>query len=234
MSKANNTQIRPAIIGPSGVRADAALYFVDGQYLFHGVREDGAEQVKFLSAASVREAFAKEPMDMGWLPAGINRCGQGSRGKWLVRWHPPAIYSVHLDGRKASLRVPMPSLIWFGQKHKYYIFAAREQAFTPNAALYHAPLANVNSIGLICFGQNQHPDVAKGGFDQAWKTFWDAPFSDHHDDGKSKAHPKDISAQLRALAQGKAQTYPVKDLASMNISLDKAVERLTRRGNEWG
>lgn len=227
-------QIRPAIFGPDGVQAKAALYFVDDQVLFHGVTDDGVEQIKFLSSATLREAFAKEPIDSGWLPPGVNRCGTSAKGTWMVRWHDPAVYTVRLDGRKTPIRVPMPALIWFGQKNNYYIFAAREKAFSPKATLYHAPLANVSRIGLICFGKNQHPDVARGGFDVAWRTFWDAPFNDHHDDGKSKKHPATVNDHLRAIARQRARVYPVADMVSMGTTLTDAITRLTRRGtDQW-
>ncbi len=222
-------QIRPAIIGPMGLRAKAALYFVQDQILFHGQTDNGQEHVKFLSTATLRQAFANEPVDSGWLPAGINRCGTCSRGAWMVRWNAPALYTIYLDGRKSPIKVPMPSLIWFGIRHHYYIFAAREKAFSPKARLYHAPLANVGDLGLICFGQNPHPDVAKGGFDPAWRTFWEAPFNNHHDDGKSKAYPESVNDQLRALARRRAKIYPTADLVSLGTTLEKAIDLLTWR-----
>jgi PRTRC genetic system protein B len=224
-----STSIRPAILAPMGLKADAALFFVENEVVFQGVGDDGVEQIKFISPATLREAFAKEPMDSGWLPPGVNRCGSSSKGDWMLRWYEPAIYTVRLEDRKQPLRVPMPSLIWFGIKHNYYIFAAREAKFTPNAALYAAPVANVSSHGLICFGKNAHPDVARGGFEKAWRTFWDAPFNNDHDDGKSKAFPDAINQQLQKLAREKATTYPVKDLVSMQINLEAAIHRLTRR-----
>lgn len=230
--KSTDKQIRPAIIAPGGLRADAALYFVADEFLFHGVTGE-AEQIKFLSSASLREAFAKEPMDSGWLPPGVNRYGVGSKGAWMVRWHTPAVYKIQIDGRKQPLRVPMPSLVWFGIKNNYYIFAAREKAFTPNAALYSAPVANVSKHGLICFGQNAHPDVAKGGFDVAWRMFWEAPFNTDHDNGKSKKFPDRINDQLIALHRQKASQYPAGDLVSMNINLGAAIERLTRRKGDY-
>jgi PRTRC genetic system protein B len=220
------------IIGPMGVRAEAAIYFVDDQFLFHGVEDSGAEQIKFVSSGSVREAFANEGLDTGWLPPGVNRYGIGSRGIWMVRWHDPTIYTMRLEGRKTPLRVPMPSLIWFGIKNNFYIFAAREKRFTPRATLYRAPLANVNHHGLICFGKEDHPDVVKGGFERAWKAFWESEFNDHHDDGKSKRHPESINPLIAVLARAKARSYPVKDLVSMNTSLESAIERLTRTGNQ--
>src|SRR5262249_19240117 len=105
--------------------------------------------------------------------------------------------------------------------------------FDPKAALYRAPLPNVNSTGLICFGQNPHPDVAKGGFETAWQTFWEAPFNTHQDNGKSRAFPNKINDMLKKLAKGGAKTYPVKDLVSAGGNLEGTVERFTRRGEDY-
>lgn len=228
MSKKSN-QIQPAILAPMGLKADAALFFVENEVVFQGVGKDGVEQIKCISPATLREAFAKEPMDSGWLPPGVNRCGSSSKGDWMVRWHEPAMYTVFLADRQKPLRVPMPSLIWFGVKNNYYIFAAKEAKFTPTAPLFAAPLANVSSHGLICFGKNPHPDVAKGGFEKSWATFWDAAFNNDHDDGKSRAFPEAVNKHLLKLAREKATTYPLKDLVSFNTNLDTALQRLTRR-----
>lgn len=225
-----NTKKSISLAAPEG--ASAALYFLEGSYCFQSVG-DGSVVQKFVSPASVRDAFAKEPLDSGWLPPGVNRYGVSAKGAWMVRWHAPAIYDVHLEGIKQPLRVPMPSLIWIGQKHNYFILAAREKTFTQNAMLYRAPLANVNRSGLICFGANAHPDVAAGGFDRAWRTFWEASFNNDHDDGKSEKYPDAINDHLRELARAKAKTYPLVDLVSTHTTLNAAIERLTKRGNEW-
>ena len=224
--------IQPAILAPMGLRAQAALFFVENEIVFHGVDTTGVEQIKFVSPATLREAFAKEPTDSGWLPPGVIRCGSSAKGDWMVRWHEPGTYSIRLADRAKPLRVPMPGLIWFGIRNNYYIFATRERRFDPNAALYAAPVANVNSYGLICFGSNPHPSVAKGGFDQAWCTFWEAPFNNDHDDGKSKAFPEAINQQLQKLARAKATAYPLNDLVSLHTDLNAAIARLTRRERE--
>lgn len=226
------SQIQPAILGPLGVRAEAALYWVEGQYLFHS-SGDAGEQVKFLSAAALREAFAKEPVDLGWLPAGVNRAGVSSRGAWMVRWHAPAVYAIRIEGRKAALRVPMPALVWFGQKRSYYLWAMKGKTFDPDGRLYRAPVSNVSALtGLVCFGQNAHPDVAKGGFEATWKTFWTTYFNNDHDRDKSRSNPAAILPRLRQLAG--AREYPAADLVEVRATLNAAIARLTRQeGATW-
>jgi PRTRC genetic system protein B len=214
--------------------AEAGLFWLEGQYVFRHLSE-GKEITKFVSPAAVRAAFSKEPVDSGWLPENVLRCGNGSRGAWMVKWVPPAIYSMTLAvgaaGESKTISVPMPSLIWFGQKNHYYIWAAKEKSFKPGAALYRAPLPNANHDGLICFGDNAHPDVGAGGFERTWKTFWSARFTDHHDNDKSKKWPKSIIDGLIHL--DKARTYPLADLASGRSTLEQAITRLTRRGEQY-
>src|SRR5262249_38498117 len=149
---------------------------------------------KYVSPGAVRQAFAAEPIDSGWLPAGVCRWGISAKGAWMLRWHAPAQYNVWLPGRKQVLRVPMPALVFFAQGHAYYLWAMKGRVFNPKGELCHAPCANVNSsAGLICWGENRHPDVGTGCFDAMWATFWDAPFSGSHAAGKSKAYPEDTN-----------------------------------------
>lgn len=229
-TKRTKSQLRPAILGPLRLEAEAAIYITDDQFLFHGVDDSGVEQIKFISGASLRNAFAKEPLDSGWLPQGVIRYGISSRGTWMVRWHEPATYTIRLEDRARPIRVPMPSLIWVGIKNNYYIFAAVEKEFKPNACLYRAPLSNVNHHGLICFGNNDHPDVAIGGFDKAWKAFWASEFNNHHDDGKSKMFKTAVNNHLLKLAREKATSYPMNDLVSMITTLEAVIKQLTKRG----
>lgn len=223
---ASETKLKP----PAGCAA--ALFFLDGQLLFQH-DGGGALKSKFISPAAARQAFAGEPIDSGWLPGGVNRWGTGARGVWMVRWHAPAVYTLRREGKSAPqrLRVPMPALIWFGQRHNYYIWAMKGETFNPANLLYRAPLANVNHRGLICFGQNAHPDVSKG-FAATWRTFWDAPFNDDHRNGKSHAHKDNINTHLLKLAKAKAAQYPAKDLIEQGGNLDAMIAKLTRRGDD--
>lgn len=215
---------------PAG--AEAALYWV-GEQLLYQDRSDG-ERLKCVSAAAVRQAFGGSGVDSGWLPPGVIRWGTSARGVWMVRWHEPRVYRLSLAGRRRPLQVPLPSLIWFGQGRNYYVFAAKETRMSAKARLYRAPLPNVNQHGLICFGKNAHLDVAKGGFETAWQTFWAAPFNEDHSDHKSRRaeYRESVNLLLTRLARERATKYPLGDLVAMDdrLTLDGAIERLTQRG----
>ena len=213
--------------------AEAALFFYEGQYLFeHG--GDGSVKSKLVSPAAVRQAFSNEPVDSGWLPEGVLRWGAGSRGVWMVRFHKPAVRTLLFDNgskRPRKIKVPTPALVWLAQGHSYFIFAMKGRTCNPSNPLFHAPLANVNSSGLICFGSNAHPDCAKH-FDEVWRTFWAAPFNDDHSNGKSVAHRENVNRQLRALAKQKATVYPERDLVRVGRTLDQVVDSLAKRGGD--
>jgi PRTRC genetic system protein B len=217
-------------------RSKAGLFIFDDQYELLRKSGDGLVTKK-LQPAQASAAFAMQPIDSGWLPAGVNRWGTGSRGVWMARWHAPAVYTLLIEdakGKARRYRVPLPALVWFGQRHGYYIFAMKGDSFNPANLLYRAPLANVNLAGLVCFGKNAHPDVSKGGFDQTWRTFWQAPFNDDHDDNKSRAFRDSINDQLRALARAKAAQYPARDLCEQGGNLNAMIEKLTVRGGDGG
>jgi PRTRC genetic system protein B len=218
---------------PAGTKA--ALCFIDDDQYYLQYTEGEKQAGKFLSPVAVRSAFRNESIDTGWLPIGVNRAGENAKGKWMLRWQFAAHYAVNLESRKRSILLPMPALVWFGIGNAYYIWAMKENTFNPKAELFHAPVANVNKLGLICFGQNAHPDVAKDGFDKTWRTFWEAPFNNDHSDGKSKSIKGSINLKLLELHKAKATSYPVADLQPMGMTLEQAVEKLTIRKstNDW-
>jgi PRTRC genetic system protein B len=222
----------PCLPLPDG--ADAAIFFVDGQYAFRS-RDEGRDRLKFIAPSAVRQAFSHEPVDSGWLPAGAVRWGTGSRGDWLAAYRPAARYRLLFagDGQAGEQRltVPLPGLVFLGVGAHYYLWAIREDEFMPSAELFHAPLPNAGHTGLICFGANPHPKVAGGGFEAAWKTFVESPFSDHHRGGKSRSFPDDVMGQLLRLAGRGAKTYPRADLVALGCTAEEAVARVTERGH---
>jgi PRTRC genetic system protein B len=228
----DKTKLSPTIFAPQPLTgAEAALYFIDDQLLFQRVNASGEQTCKLIAPAAARAAFAAAPIDSGWLPEGVNRWGESQRGVWMLRWHRPQVYRLSIAGQKKRLTVPLPALVWFGQGTSYYLAAMKGASLDPAGALYHAPLANVNRHGLVCFGKNSHPDVRRGGFDKAWLVFWNAPFNDDHSDGKSRAAPDSINKQLIRLSQERKERYPAPDLEPMNLTLDQYVRALARQGD---
>jgi hypothetical protein len=149
----------------------------------------------------------------------------------MLRHHPPAVYSVWLPESKRQVRTPMPALIFFGIGKAYYVWAMKGERFDPKGQLWNAPCANVNALGLICWGANPHQDAARG-FDQMWKLFWEAPFSGDHEAGANR--------RMAELARRKVERFPEQELTPLsnrllpNATLEAVVERFTRRGeNAW-
>jgi PRTRC genetic system protein B len=229
MSKRSNK-----IIIPAGLTPQAAILLLGNEFL---LVSEGAGEItqKYISPGALRQAFAAEPIDSGWIPAGVRRWGVSAKGTWMLRWHPPAVYPVWLPGRKRQVKVPMPGLVFFAQGHAYYLWATKGNKFDPKGKLFNAPCANVNSLGLICWGENAHPDVATGCFVKMWRTFWEAPFSPNWASGKSREFTN-ANDRLADLAKRGAKAYPEDDLTplqhrlSRQATLEAVVEMMVRRG----
>jgi PRTRC genetic system protein B len=208
----------------------AALYITPGQYVFQHEDGDGFKS-KCLSPAQARAAFAKEPVDTGWLPPNAARWGVSAEGAFMVGIYPAAVRSVFVELKRGTrrLKVPMPPLVFCGVGRSYYVWAVKSPSTVPGSLLCHAPLPNVNSLGLICFGANAHPDVAeRDGFSRSWEMFWQAPFTEHHSDGRVRGY-EDVRDLLVKLHREKAKAFPASALVQTNTTLDAAVKRLTER-----
>jgi hypothetical protein len=219
---------RIGISAPVGLKPQGALFMVGDQFLFVAERNGKVVQ-KYVGPGAVRQAFAAEPIDTGWIPEGVRRWGRSGKGVYMLRHHPPAIYRAWLPDRKRPVSVPMPALVFFGQGKAYYIWAMKGEKFDPKGLLYNAPCANVNGHGLICWGSNPHLDVATG-FDQMWTLFWDAPFSGDHAAGANE--------RMAQLAKSKAERFPQEELTPLSArlanpcTLEAVVERFAKRGGD--
>src|SRR3972149_4823107 len=83
----------------------AALYFLDGHFLFRS-RERGGGQSKFVTIADVQAGFCGEEQDAGWLPAGVVRAGSNKAGKWFVYSAPAQKASIRFDGEDQAFKIP--------------------------------------------------------------------------------------------------------------------------------
>ena len=221
-------QQRSDFVPPPG--AQAALFITPGQYVLQHEDGDGIKS-KCLSPAQARAAFAMEPVDTGWLPPGAARWGVSSAGAFMVGFYPAEVRNLFVEFKRGvrRLKVPMPPLVFCGVGKAYYVWAVKSPVTVPGSLLCQAPLPNVNNLGLICFGQNAHPDVAeRGGFARSWEMFWQAPFTDHHDDHRVRGH-EDVRELLLKLHREKATAFPAAVLLQTDTTLDAAVKRLTER-----
>jgi PRTRC genetic system protein B len=201
----------------------AALYFLEGQYLFCW-QEEGQMSSKLVSPEAARLAFEQEPIDSGWMPENIIRAGVNLQGQWIVQFIPPHVYSIELD--HAQIIVPLPALVFAAVGTSYYLWAIKEKVFTVKALAYHAPLPNISAAGRLCFGSNHPPIAAMNKIELAKQTFFGARFNQDLSNGKSKKEPNNIIVQLISIAQAKKRTYPMNDLIPLGHTIDRIVSEV--------
>jgi len=207
----------------SGIKAE--LLFLDGAYILHS--EQG---YKYLSSATLRNAFSNLPIDSGWLAPGVIRCGSNTSGDWAVKFIAPKIHNLDCSDL-GTLTVNLPAIIFAGSSKNYWVWALKEQQFAPDAQLFHAPLPNVHaSNGQICWGINQPPSCNPQNINAAWEMFINSPFNSHLANNKSKCCPEDIRQQLVKLHAKKAKKYPTSDLKPLpkDWTANSLIEAITR------
>lgn len=210
-----------------------ALLFLDGQMVLRYV-EAGKVVIKPLSPASVRAAFTHVPTDSGWLPSPVRRWGQTAQGEYVILHFPARRYRLCLVNdfadrfpgrRQIEVEVPLPLLVFAGQRKTYYVWAMAGDEFRPEAEAFHAPLPNVQPDDSICFGDNHPPAASPAQAMRAWELFIASPFNSHLAGRKSRSFPDDVRVQLLRLADRRARQYPCKDMESTGSTLHQAVER---------
>jgi hypothetical protein len=194
---------------------DAALLFTRGQYILYYRR--GAELIcKGLAAEHLRAAFIEEPVDSGWLPEGVVRCGSGPAGTFFVKFIPPGKHRLHLSTENPAepliIAPPLPALMFAGVNSTYYVWALQSDHYDPSAPLFHAPFPNIYPDGHVCFGSNRPPEISAQTLEEAWRLFIESPFNQDMAGGKSQEHSQDVRRQLLAQACAEASGYPVEDL----------------------
>lgn len=234
-------KIRPLEL-PPGIEGEtqALLAILRDGFLLVARDERGSTVTKTLAPGAIRTAFNAQPIDSGWLPPNVLRYGNSPKGEWMLGWYPPDIYQVSFDGRKRPLPVPMPALVFFGQGGSYYLWALKEKTFAPDAALWNAPVPNVNGMGLICWGANTHPPVTGKEFPRLWQLFWDAPFTNNWSNGKSAKHKENITPLLVELGRTGKRVYPNSDLqplqhrilSASRVTITQMVDMMIKRGGD--
>ena len=212
------------------VQGEHSLEFFNGQLLFRS--RDG---YKFLSPAAVTAAFRNAPVDSGWMPEGVARCGGTGRGDFAVMFFGPQRHQLLIEGRgrPKQLQIPLPALVFFGLGRDYFVWATKTTALDPKAPLFHAPLPNVFHDGRICWGTNKPPRAGVATIRQAWELFITSPFNGHAAGGKSSRHNQDVRQLLRTLAAPNKR-FPLADLREWRRSLEAVVSDHLTGGSQNG
>lgn len=218
-----------ANLSSKGDDETAALLFIcSDQYLFRHRTKEGGIAYKFVSAASVRAAFAEETIDTNWLPSNVRRWGMGKHGEWIViafppQRHPFTFVSQSGDEKTTTLELPMPGLAFLGYAQKYHVWAFKDKELKADTTLFAAPLPNVDANGAICFGSNVIPKASAKTIVDAWRIFLASPFTKHSVNGKSRKCPNDVRHLLFGLMQRRRRTYPLNDLVNLNRTADMVI-----------
>jgi hypothetical protein len=206
-------------------KASAALFFLDGGHYLFRFTEDGKEASKFVTAVDVTAAFSMKELDTGWLPAGMVRCGQNAAGPWFVYSTPPQKVKLSLNGGDIPLTIPVPRLALIGSGSSYWLAAMRGKHFEHKALVYHAPFPNIYPSGKICWGGNTPSEALPENARRVWELFFKSPFNSDLAEKKSQRHSKDVRELLKTLDHNH-RLYPVSDLISMNIPIERLVEKV--------
>ena len=202
--------------------AEAALYFLPGQYLFETFGEN-QHGLKALSSEQVTRAFRDLQTDTGWIDRRILRYREATDGNAILSYLPAGLRAITVafpGDRIEILPLPLPTLILLGKGKDYYLWAASSSKVTRNTRLAVAPLPNIGS-GKICFGKNEVPDTHPSTLQDVWKLIFDAPFNGDHSTGRCQTED-DVRDLLAKLAADKVKKFPSTQLITSSSTVEDA------------
>ena len=209
--------------------AEAALYFLPGQYLFETFGEN-RHDLKALSSVQVTRAFRDLQTDTGWIDRRVLRYREATDGNAILSYLPAGVRTITVafsgDGIQ-SLTLPLPTLILLGKGRDYYLWAASSSKVNRNTRLAVAPLPNIGS-GKICFGKNEVPETHPSTLQGVWKLIFDAPFNGDHSSGRCQTE-NDVRDLLAKLAADDLKKFPTTQLIMSSSTVDDAWEAIVER-----
>jgi len=213
--------------------AFAALYFLPGQYLFKRF-EEGRETTKALSSEQIAFAFRDYRTDTGWIIRRVVRCREEPEGNYILSIEPAGQRTIFVEadgGEVSEITIPLPTLILFGHRNDFYLWATKSKTVNKQSKLCVAPLPNIggNSSGKICFGSNEVPEARVETLDAIWKLIFNAPFNRDHSGNKCKSESKDVRQFLFALAKKNAKRFPNSELLEINATVAGLWEQAVKR-----
>jgi len=202
--------------------AFAALYFLPGQYLFKRF-EAGRETTKALSNEQIAFAFRNYRVDSGWITRRILRYREEPEGNYILSYEPAGQRTIFVEteeGEVAEITIPLPTLILFGHRTDFYLWATKSRTVNPKSKLCAAPLPNIggNSSGKICFGKSEVPEATVETLSEVWHLIFNTPFNRDHSSQKCQSEPRDVRKLLFALAKKNVKRFPNSDLLEINAT----------------
>jgi PRTRC genetic system protein B len=202
-----------------------ALYFLPGQYLFKRI-DGGRESAKALSSEQIARAFREFQTDTGWIMRKVLRYREEPEGNYILSYEPAGQRTIFVEtkgGEVVEITIPLPTLILFGHKDEFYLWAANGRKISPNNKLALAPLPNVggNLSGKICFGSNEVPEAKLENLDLIWNLIFNTPFNGDHTTKKCVSASDDVRKLLLKLAEKKTRRFPVSELIETNATVEK-------------
>ncbi|HRH46627.1 MAG TPA: hypothetical protein PKY82_33595 [Pyrinomonadaceae bacterium] len=203
--------------------AVGALFFLPGQYLFKRI-EAGRETTKALSSEQISFAFRDYRTDSGWISHRILRYREETQGNYVLACEPAGIKTISVatdNGRVEEIRLPLPTLILFGHRRNFYLWAAKSKKVAATTELFIAPLPNIggNSSGKICFGKTEVPQASVETLGQIWNLIFSTPFNRDHSANKCRSESKDVRQLLFNLAKKNVRRFPNSELLGINATV---------------
>lgn len=211
------------------VDAEAALYFLPGQYLFETFVEN-RHGLKALSSEQVTRAFRDLQTDTGWIDRRVLRYREATDGNAILSYQPASERTITIEfpsDRTEILTLPLPALVLLGKGKDYYLWATSTSKVTRNTRLAVAPLPNIGS-GKICFGKNEVPETHPSTVQTVWKLIFDAPFNGDHSTGRCQT-AGDVRDLLAKLASDNVKKFPTTQLIMSSSTVEKAWETIVER-----
>lgn len=202
-----------------------ALYFLPGQYLFKRI-EAGKETAKALSSEQIARAFRELNTDTGWIKRQVLRYREEPEGNYILSYEPAGQRTIFVEtgsGKVGEITIPLPTLILFGHKNEFYLWAAKGKKVSPKTKLALAPLPNIggNLSGKICFGSNEVPEAKIENLDTIWNLIFNTPFNGDHSTKKCVSAPDDVRKLLLNLAEKQARRFPASELIETPATIEK-------------
>jgi len=214
--------------------AMGALYFLPGQYLFKR-NENGREITKALSSASIARAFRDYETDTGWLTTRrILRYREEPEGNYFLSYEPAGKRTILVENEfreVIEITLPLPTLILFGCRGEFYLWATKARRVTEKTPLFSAPLPNLGGDwnGKICFGGNEFPEVRADAIESVWRLIFSTPFNRDQANNKCRSEPKDVRRLLFALAETEKKTFPASELLETDTTLGQIWARVVEK-----